>query len=42
MRAPQLYFIAEKRLSKEFDETIGWAPATIESFGGVADGSEAD
>ena len=24
------YFAAEKRLSNEFDDTIGWAPATTE------------
>src|SRR5712672_1227172 len=26
------YRIAEKRLSNEFDDTIGWAPATRSSF----------
>ena len=25
----RFYFAAEKRLSNEFDETIGWAPATM-------------
>src|SRR5271165_1487503 len=38
----QPYFVAEKRLSKELGETIGWAPATIASLDGAADGSEED
>ena len=29
------YFTAEKRLSKEFAGTIGWAPATMASFAGA-------
>jgi hypothetical protein len=36
------YFVAEKRLSKELEETIGWAPATMVSLGGTAEESEAD
>ena len=30
------YFAAEKRLSNEFADTIGWAPATRPSFAGGA------
>src|SRR5579883_1857520 len=36
-RAPQPYFVAVKRLSKELEETTGWAPATMASFGAAAD-----
>src|SRR5262245_14581745 len=35
------YFAAEKRLSNELAETIGWAPATSPSLGGGADESDA-
>jgi len=33
------YFAAEKRLSNELDDTIGWAPATSVSLAGVGAGS---
>jgi len=36
------YFVAEKRLSKEFGEMIGWAPATMASFADAGDRAEAD
>ena len=34
MLEAQAYFAAEKRLSNEFADTIGWAPATMLSRGG--------
>jgi len=44
--AERRYFAAEKRLSNELDDTIGWAPATSVSLAGggaaSADASESD